>query len=290
MKVCSACQLGFVDSSWHCPSCGFSPPRVDGFVALAPDFANGGGGFRPDAFKKLASLEEANFWFRARNRLILWSLKKYFPKMEKYMEIGCGTGYVLSGVANTYPKAKLVGSEIFSVGLPFAATRVSNTELIQMDARQIPFIDEFDVIGAFDVLEHIQEDEVVIAAIMRALKPGGGVAITVPQHPWLWSSEDDGACHVRRYRINEMHEKLARAGFKVEFETSFVSLLLPAMLASRLTKRRPKENESTLSELSLPNWLNYFFQMVMNIERGMIKVGIKFRFGGSRLLIATKGK
>ena len=44
----------------------------------------------------------------------------------------------------------------------------------QMDARNIPFENEFDVIGVFDVLEHIEEDEIVFSQIFRAVKSGGG--------------------------------------------------------------------------------------------------------------------
>jgi len=290
MKICLACRCNFSKSDWLCPVCGYAPVRVDGFVALAPDFASSEGGFRPEAFKRLAALEEQNFWFRARNRLIVWVLKRYSPNMQRFMEIGCGTGYVLSGVARAYPSATMVGSEIFSVGLPFAALRASSAELIQMDARRIPYVDEFDVIGAFDVLEHIEEDEAVLAAIMNALRPGGRIAITVPQHPWLWSTEDDSACHVRRYKIGELREKVKRAGFKVEFETSFVSLLLPAMLASRLNKRKPTVQDDSLSELDLSNWLNRSLEMVMSFERKLIQIGVRFKLGGSRLLIATKEK
>ena len=157
-----------------------------------------------------------------------------------------------------------------------------------MDARQIPYVEEFDVIGAFDVLEHIEEDEVVLAAMLRALRPGGGVAITVPQHPWLWSTADESACHVRRYKVGELRKKVLRAGFKLEFETSFVSLLLPAMLASRLTKKRVKAQEDFLPELSLPPWLNRVFERVMSLERYLIRSGLRLKLGGSRLLIATK--
>lgn len=57
----------------------------------------------------------------------------------------------------------------------------------------------FDVIGAFDVIEHIEEDEKVLANLARAIVPGGALLITVPQHRWLWSATDDYACHVRRY-------------------------------------------------------------------------------------------
>lgn len=295
MKSCTKCRVNFAAPDWMCPACGNLPPNVDGFPVLAPALAGGGGGFRPEAFEQLAGLEEQNFWFRARNRLIVWALKSYFPNMQRFMEIGCGTGYVLAGVGNAYPAATLVGSEIFSIGLPYAASRAKSAELIQMDARQIPYVEEFDVIGAFDVLEHIEEDELVFAAMWRALRPGGGVAITVPQHPWLWSTADTGACHVRRYKVGELREKVLRAGFKLQFETSFVSLLLPAMLASRLTKQSSKAGASAfavdlLPELRLPKWLNLIFEKIMNLERRLIQSGLRFKLGGSRLLIATKEK
>jgi len=248
----------------------------------------GGGGFPPEAFKELAALEAANFWFRARNRLIMWTFKKYLPHLQRYLEIGCGTGYVLSGVAQAFPDAKLTGSEIFSVGLPFAATRVPQVELLQMDARHIPYAQEFDAIGGFDVLEHIEEDEQVLQSMWRALRPGGAIAITVPQHRWLWSAADTHACHVRRYQTSELRTKVQRAGFTVAFETSFVSLLLPAMLASRLTKQKTQSEQDVLSELRLPPWLNKTFEAVMGLERQLIQWGVRLPIGGSRLLIATK--
>ena len=288
MKSCQKCKGNFVTSNWSCQTCGYLPSTVNGFIVLAPELAKEGAGFRPEAFEQLASLEAQNFWFGARNRLIIWTLKRYFPNMQRYMEIGCGTGYVLAGVAEAFPKATLVGSEVFSVGLPYAASRVGTAELLQMDARQIPFTAEFDVIGAFDVLEHISEDEVVLASMLNALRPGGGVAITVPQHPWLWSATDESACHVRRYKVGELREKVLRAGFTLVFETSFVSLLLPVMLASRLARWRTRAETESMSELSLPPWLNRVFELVMNTERYLIQRGFRFGWGGSRLLIARK--
>ena len=288
MKICPHCRASFVAMDWRCQHCAYLPFTIGGFVALAPEFAAGGAGFRPEAFEQLAALEARNFWFRARNQLIVWALKRYFPKIQRYLEIGCGTGYVLAGMATAYPEATLVGCEVFSVGLPFAAARVKTAELLQVDARRIPFQDEFDVIGAFDVLEHIEEDEVVLASMLNALRPGGGVAITVPQHPRLWSATDENACHVRRYKVGELREKVLRAGFTLVFETSFVSLLLPAMLASRLAMRRTRAETESISELSLPPWLNRMFEIVMNTERYLIQRGLRFGWGGSRLLIARK--
>jgi SAM-dependent methyltransferase len=208
MKCCLLCQVEFQAENWRCPACGNLPAKIDGFTSLAPEIPAAGSGFHPEIFEKLAALEAENFWFKARNRLIIWGLNKTTPSIKKYLEVGCGTGYVLAGIANNYPNASVVGTEVFTAGLPFAAQRTPAAEFIQMDARKMPFVDEFDLVGAFDVLEHIEEDEVVIAAIFRALHAGGTVAVTVPQHRWLWSSTDETACHVRRYQGSELQTKL----------------------------------------------------------------------------------
>ena len=270
--------------------CGFAPSQQDGFTLLAPDLARSGDGFNPDIFSELAMLEASNFWFRARNQLIIWAMRKYFPQMQRYLEIGCGTGFVLAGVAEAYPLARVTGSEIFSAGLPYALARVPNAELLQMDARKISYEDEFDVIGAFDVLEHIEEDDVVLEEMLRALRPGGGIILTVPQHPQLWSSQDEFACHVRRYRVGELREKVRRLGFRVTFETSFVSLLLPAMAASRLVQKTKQTPSDEMAELHLPRSLNSIFEVMMNVERFFIRMGMRFPVGGSGFLVAKSGE
>lgn len=78
---------------------------------------------------------------------------------------------MLSGIAETHPIMSLTGSEVFLEGLSYALPRVLAAKFIQMDARNIPFVEEFDAIGAFDVLEHIEEDEAVLSQLHRALKP-----------------------------------------------------------------------------------------------------------------------
>lgn len=288
MKRCLHCDRCFDRPDWHCPACGFRPPLIDGLPALAPELALGGAGFHPEAFADLARLEAANFWFRARNRLIVWALRRYFPDMARFLEIGCGTGYVLSGITDAFPQAHLVGSEVFSAGLSFAARRLPKAELLQMDARSIPYDSEFDVIGAFDVLEHIEEDEAVLVEMHRAIAQHGGIILTVPLHPWLWSRQDEYACHVRRYCVGELSEKVRRAGFRLLFQTTFVSLLLPAMVVSRLANLHALAKADPLAELKLPGLINRVFLAVMQAEFGLIRAGIRFPVGGSLLLVATK--
>jgi ubiquinone/menaquinone biosynthesis C-methylase UbiE len=143
-------------------------------------------GFTREIFESLANLESRNFWFRSRNKLIAWAMARYFPHAKDVLEIGCGTGFVLSDLEALFPAMRLAGSDVQISGLARAARRIKSAALFQMDARRIPFEDEFDVIGAFDVLEHIKEDEQVLVQMHRAVKSGGGIhAHCSPAHVFV---------------------------------------------------------------------------------------------------------
>ena len=288
MKVCLRCQANFEHDGWRCQACGFEPPLRAGFPAFAPGLAAGNEGYDDSYFADLYALEARNYWFRARNALLTWALRKYFQTARMFLEIGCGTGFVLAGVARAMPQLTVHASEISSSGLPFAAQRVPHAELFQMDARAIPFAAHFDVVGLFDVLEHIEEDVVVLAQAHRALRHGGGLIITVPQHRFLWSLYDEHAHHVRRYAARELRAKVLQAGFRVVMMTSFVTLLLPLMMLSRRMRRKPAAGYDVLAELRVGRITNFFLESVLAIERGLIRLGIRFPAGGSLLLVARR--
>lgn len=289
MKKCLACGVPYSSSDTRCSVCGVEPKTQDGFPMYAPTMAQEGGGFKASYFADLASVEAGNFWFRARNRLIIWALGQYCPEFHSFLEVGCGTGYVLSGITDAYPDAQLHGSEIFTAGLAFAAARQPLINFMQMDARTIPFVDEFDAIGAFDVLEHIEEDIRVLTQIHDALKPRGVLLLTVPQHAWLWSPVDDYACHLRRYSAKQIHSKVRTAGFEILRSTSFVSSLLPAMFVSRMMQKlSSKEEEDAMAELKISPLLNYLFEKILNAEAFLIRSGVSLPLGGSRLIVARK--
>lgn len=287
MKICPECNHEFESREWLCPHCHWHAPITAGFPSLAPQLARSGGGFEPEAFAKLAKLEAGSFWFRSRNRLIILALQKYCPNIKNFLEIGCGTGFVLTGVASAYPAMRLVGSEVFSEGLKHAAERLPTAELVQMDARNMPYLEEFEVIGAFDVLEHIQEDQIVLRNIWKALKPNGSLLLTVPQHQFLWSAVDESAHHVRRYNSRDLRKKLENAGFNIVRASSFVSFLMPLMLLSRWRQRDSASAEQS-GELALPPALNSVLECVMMLERFLIQQGLNFPFGGSLLFVARK--
>lgn len=288
MRLCLRCGAGFTGHSWRCPDCSYEPLSVGGVPSFAPEIADGTSGYDPAHFPELVPLEARNFWFRARNQLIAWIIGHYCGGARNFLEIGCGTGFVLAGVAAAFPALKLVASEAAANGLVFAAVRVPGASFVQMDARRIPFREEFEVVGAFDVIEHIEDDGAVLRAMRKALVPGGALLLTVPQHPFLWSGYDVRAGHVRRYQARELRRKVVEAGLEIVRMTSFVSMLLPPMLLSRLAQRRPRRDYDPLAELRIPPWLNWSLKKALDFERALIKAGLDFPAGGSLLVIARR--
>jgi SAM-dependent methyltransferase len=288
VKVCLLCKQQFDSGDWHCPRCGYAPPQHGRFVQLAADLAQTGEGFSRDHFAELFQLENRSYWFRSRNRLLIWALRSYFPNASRLLEIGCGTGFVLWGFQQAFPHLQLHGGELFNEGLVFADQRLPGVTLLQMDARCIPYEMEFDVIGAFDMLEHVQEDEMVLSQMFHATRPGGGILVTVPQHPELWSVVDEQAFHKRRYSQRELVGKVERVGFHVMRTTSFVSLLLPLLLVSRLHRHITRANFNPLAEYNVSEALNEWLERVLDCERVAIGRGVSFPAGGSLLLIATR--
>ena len=289
MMICPICCHEY-DGNFSSPcSCGFEPKLVDGIFSLLPEGSFKSDGFNATHFAGLFELESQNFWFKARNLIVIWVLSRFLERSSSLLEVGCGTGFVIDAISNRFPQLKLYGSDLHHEGLSFARTRLSSrVTLFQADARKLPFDAEFDVVAAFDVLEHIGEDEIVLAAFFRALTPGGMLFLTVPQHAWMWSEADDIAHHKRRYSKWELLKKVEASGFQVVETFSFVSLLLPLMWLSRLKKKSKNNALDPARELKIPSFLNAFLYGVMLLEFSCIRLGISLPFGGSRMVIAKK--
>jgi SAM-dependent methyltransferase len=267
---------------------------IDGFKCYNPAAVKNNSYYPPEAYEELFKLENNNFWFKSRNRFISFLFKKYLKNniILETLEIGCGTGFVLSELQKN-KNLNLTGAEVFIEGLSYAAKRLPDVNFIQLDAVEMPFEDELDVICTFDVLEHIEQDTTVIKNIYKALKPGGYFFISVPQHQWLWSVTDDFSNHKRRYSKKELINKLKDSGFRILYTSSFVFLLFPIMLLSRMImgKKLPENKENELDlfrEFKIPPVVNHFFSLVLSLEHLMIKLGIRLPFGGSLIAVAYK--
>lgn len=242
--------------------------------------------FPRQAFRYLAAREERHWWFRARNRIILWVLKRKTSGLSSLLEVGCGTGFVISGIAKAFPSLRLEASEYFEDGLALAQQRLPACSFRQLDATLMTDVDAYDCIGCFDVLEHIESDECVLSNFHRALRMGGYLLLTVPQHPWLWSAADSYAHHVRRYTASELRSKVEHSGFAIRYCSSFVSLLLPLMAVQRLLARNKPYNPD--DEFQIGSLLNSCLYLVMQLEHALLRLGLRLPAGGSLLLLAQK--
>lgn len=264
---------------------------IEGFNCYSPLLARTNDGFSPDSFERLSRIENKNFWFASRNRIIRYFVNKAASetRVEKYfdfLEIGCGTGYVLQGLKGV-KNIQLVGSEIHVEGLKYAREKLPEVELIQLDARTIPFRDKFHAIGAFDVLEHITEDELVLENIFGALRQGGYLYITVPQYMFMWSYFDDIAFHKRRYSKAELLRKVKNSGFKIKYCGGFVFTLFPLMVLSRFI-RQGKMPENENNELEVGAFANAILSIFMIMDEWLMKTGLQLPWGGSLILVAQK--
>lgn len=288
MKICPACGARFCSSGWDCPICGEAPLQAGVFPTFGTHELGKREAYNPSFFKELVGLEEYNFWFSSRNRLIIWLLKSHFPIAQNILEIGCGTGFVLSGIRKALPLISVSGCDLYSEGLNYAQARNTSGQFFQMDARQLYFENEFDVVGAFDLLEHLEDDQAALREMNRALRTGGGLLLSVPQHPSLWTEADAAARHVRRYTIPELERKVVRAGFRILDVVSFVSLLLPVLVAARLKNSILRKPYSIQGDLDLPPFLNAALQTIMDVEFQLVRRGLRLPFGGSVLIAARK--
>lgn len=141
----------------------------------------------------------------------------------------------------------------------------------------------YDVVGLFDVVEHIENDEAFLKEIQKALAPNGSLVITVPAYMWLWSAHDTDNQHFRRYTKTLLVERLRRAGYEVRFAGYWNMFLLPVVGLLRLC------NSSGEEGLGLPSLINSLLVILIRIEVALMHV-LPLPFGVSVVAVATPAK
>jgi SAM-dependent methyltransferase len=105
-------------------------------------------------------------------------------------------------------------------------------------ATALPFRDRaFDVVGAFDVVEHCADERRAVAELCRVLRPGGRLLLSVPAYRWAWSDHDVRAGHYRRYTRPRIVEVVADAGLVVDRATYAFAAVFPLFVAERLMRK-----------------------------------------------------
>lgn len=237
------------------------------------------------------ALEADSFWFKHRNRCIQ-SLVQRFPTPGDLFDVGGGNGYVAMGLQRAGIPVILV--EPGRLGVQNARLRGVKRLVCSTleDAGFLP--NSLPGVGAFDVLEHIQEDENFLASVYQRLAPGGYLYLTVPAFGALWSADDDYAGHYRRYTLGGLRARLERAGYRVVFSTYIFSMLplpiwLGRTLPSRLGLRKQEEWARYQSEHSnQPGLVGKAMDWLLGLELAALRRGRSIAVGGSCLVAAHK--
>lgn len=267
---------------------------IEGIQCFSPEVASAYDDYPDGGFDVTDEYAETSFWVSARTRIFKALVKKNLPlpKKTKFLEIGCGTGNFIKHLRSDL-NLEITGSEVYLKGLIYAKKNQPDVEFIQFDVTKGQIGREFDIIVAFDVIEHIDDDLAALSNMNQMLEDDGIAIISVPQHMFLWGTLDEIVKHKRRYSRGELKQKMEASGFKIRYTTSFVFFLFPLMLVARLLDKKRDDADSDENALSkrvkfspvLSSVMGFF----MRIDEFLVKRGISLPYGGTLIMVAEKG-
>ncbi len=224
-------------------------------------------------FREYGEMErrERNYWWHVgRLRIIEKECRRQTKSKRaplKILNIGCGTG-------GTIRMLEQFGT-VYNVDVSDEALRLMKKNgfknLYKVDGIDLPFEkNSFDLVAAFDVLEHIEDDQAALKEWYRVLKRGGKVMITVPAYSWLWSGHDVSLHHFRRYTTGRLREKLKNAKFSINKATYAIAFSLPLVAGFRLLhKMRGAAMDSETSYVDLRAPVNTLFTKMLFAEASL---------------------
>ena len=237
----------------------------------------------------MAEVEDRHWWWRARREILRGVLEQYAPARNghsrRVLEVGCGTG---GNLATLQEFGEVLGAEHEPAALGYLRFKYQDRFKAIQHSIPDPIPERFDIIGMFDVLEHLADDAAALRWLSTQLRPGGVAVLTVPAFPFLWSEHDVAAHHFRRYRLAGLIG-LVPPELKVLHATYFNTLLFPAVAAVRTALRllparlRPGGTQMALPPAAL-NWLAY---QVFRLERHLVP-RLRSAVGVSALIVLQR--
>jgi len=199
-------------------------------------------------YQQMAQLDDRHWWYCARRRILADLIRReaQLAPGARILEIGCGTGHNLSMLGGF---GHVDGLELDDEAAALSEKRLGRSIIRSPLPELAGVADHYDLIGAFDVIEHIDDDHAALAAIATKLKPGGKFIMTVPAHPWMWTAHDVANHHRRRYSKRALRDLIESSPLRLEKIGYFNSLLFPLAVAQRgVSKLRGKDH----GDVSLP--------------------------------------
>ena len=237
-------------------------------------------------YDNLLAVEDTMWWFRGlrANLLTTFRLGNQNPT-RRIIDVGCGTGGLLSIIADAMPAAWSVGLDMDEAAADVARAKAGRPVCVG-SANVLPFVGEvFDVIFSADVLCHAGVDEErAVREFFRCLSPGGMLVLNLPAYPWLLSDHDRAVSNVRRFTRQGVRSLLYEAEFADIRVCHWNSVLFPLMVIRRMLVSSRGQSDVE----AYPRPIESVFWSVMRLENFLLRHGIVLPFGGSILASAKR--
>lgn len=229
--------------------------------------------------------ESSGIWASHRSRVISEIMNTLGKRIM--WEVGSGDGNIAISLKDK--NQAVIGIEPLMSGAKVTSMAGIRTYLGTLDSLQLPS-ESIEVIGAFDVLEHIEHPEQLLTEIYRVLKPDGIFLLTVPAHQWLYSDFDKSIGHFRRYSRRTLQDNLKQSGFTENQLTFMFSLFVaPAFLLRRVPSLlgRNRNSQSTIESVKLQNQLLSLLKPFLSVLLAIERI-LNLPFGLSLIAISKK--
>ncbi len=238
-------------------------------------------------YTRMAERETNYWWHIGRLKIIETNIQKYVKgkKDLKILNVGCGTG----GTIDMLERLGIVDNVDASEEAINYMRKRGYKRLTKVEGILLPIEDKtYDMVVAFDVLEHIEDDVAALKEWRRVLKDDGMVFLTVPAYQWLWTGHDESLHHFRRYTTKMIKDKAHAAGLGKRRLSYAIVFSLPLVVGFRMiNKLRGKSVDSETSYVNVPNFLNNLFIQILKIEAWFHKF---IRFGAGTTVLASLSK
>jgi SAM-dependent methyltransferase len=219
-------------------------------------------------YEQMAELDERHWWYCARREVVAALIERVVrpPKDASILEIGCGTGHNFKMLGEF---GHVDALELDDEARAIAEKRLGRS-IMSSPLPALAGVPErhYDMIGAFDVIEHIDDDAASLASIATRLKPGGRFVMTVPAHQWMWSAHDTVNHHKRRYSKRGLKALIDGSPMKLDAIGFFNSLLFPVAIAERMASKALGKDGGDLELPPAP--LNAALKRTFAAERHLI--------------------
>jgi SAM-dependent methyltransferase len=241
-------------------------------------------------YHEYAAAEDEHWWFEGRRAIIRELLGKWLPPSpgdrRKILDVGCGPGGMLD-LLMEFGQVHALDPSVDAIN--YCRERVGDRVTLHLGGvpEGVPRGMSFDVITAFDVIEHLQDPVSGLRGLRSVLKSDGALVCTVPAFKFLWSIHDDINHHFRRYTREMLEREFHDAGFRVKYMSYFNSVLFPPIAAARLIGRLLPAAKEAKSDLFVPpQSVNRILTSVFSAEKYVLRNG-SLPFGVSLIAIAV---